>query len=194
MNKKDASYCIGRDICESRRDWVNAGIFTEIFRENWDMFQLVYDEIINDIHFVFSHAGISTNFMNTYYGEELEKDKMIEYLNNIWSTKDWDKLYHLGVYDKFRGYLGAEWASPIWADIRQMHYLTKENTIGDYQIVGHTQLSTDGQPLIFDYIGDFDCRECFYIDDEGNIKNYNTTTKCVENERIKMFKSKFHSQ
>lgn len=188
IGNHDGGYCIGRDICESRRDWMNAGIFTEIFRENWDMFQLVYEETINDIHFVFSHAGISTDFMNTYYGEDLEKDKMIDYLNNIWLAKDWLNLYQLGIYDRFRGGFGAVWASPIWADIRQMSHLTKENTIGDYQIVGHTQLSADGQPFISSYIGDFDCRECFYIDDEGNIRNYNTTIKCIEGKTIKIGK------
>ena len=167
----DTGYSIGKDICESRRDYLNAATITEIFRENWDKFQLAYEETINGVHFVFSHAGISTDFMEKYYNVT-EKDKMVDFLNNIWLTKE--KLHFLGVYDNYRGYGGTEWASPIWADIRQMSKLTKENTVGDFQIVGHTQLINDGTPYISDYIGDFDCRECFYIDDKGNIRNYKT--------------------
>jgi hypothetical protein len=52
-----------------------------------------------------------------------------------------------------------------------MSTLTKDNTYGDFQIVGHTQLS---HSLVFDYIGDFDCRQPFYIDENGIIRNYNT--------------------
>lgn len=177
IGNHDSGYALGEDYCQSRRDYFNAEVIGKYFNDNHELFQIAYDETINDIHYVFSHAGISTNFMNFYYGEELEKDKIVDFLNNIWLAKDWQNLTKLSVYDRFRGYLGEEWASPIWADIRQMCKLTKENSIGDFQIVGHTQISGD-KPLIFDCIGDFDCRRCFYIDDKGVIRDYETDNEC----------------
>lgn len=169
----DAGYSIGRDVCQARRDYANANMISKIFEENWSDFQLAYEETINKQKFVFSHAGISMHFMKFYY-EINKKSKVVDYLNNIWLGKDWRMLLYLGSYDSYRGYGGTTWASPIWADIRQMIHLDKKNTVGSFQIVGHTQLSTDGEPLISKYIGDFDCRECFYINSKGKILNYKT--------------------
>ena len=178
LGNHDCGYCIGEDICTCRRDRMNANVITEIFKENRNIFQLAYQEIIDGKNFIFSHAGISTNFINWSYGE-MDKDKIVDFLNEMWYVNDERKLNYLGVYDSYRGYSFTEWASPIWADIRQMYKLTKENTIGDFQVVGHTQLPTDGNPYISDYIGDFDCRECFYIDTKGNIRNYKDFSKII---------------
>lgn len=181
----DNGYAIGPDICTARRDKKNAKAISEIFQNNWNDFQLAYEETVNDIHFVFSHAGISTNFMNDYY-EITDKNEMVDFLNNIWLTKNSEELDKLGVYDLYRGLGGVTWASPIWADIRNMNKLTKENTVGDFQIVGHTQIIDDGKPIIFPYIGNFDCRECFYIDEQGNVRNYNNTFIAISADTIKI--------
>ena len=169
----DAGYSIGRDVCQARRDYTNANMISKIFEDNWSDFQLAYEETINKQKFVFSHAGISMHFMKFYY-EINKKSKVVDYLNNIWLAKYWRMLLYLGAYDSYRGYGGTTWASPIWADMRQMVHLDKKNTVGSFQIVGHTQLSADGEPLISKYIGDFDCRECFYINSKGKILNYKT--------------------
>lgn len=174
IGNHDCGYAIDKDVCQSRRDYLNANVLSEIFKENWDMFQLAHEVTINNKHFVFSHAGISKEFMEEYYGLNIKKDNPVNFLNKIWKKKDYQKLKYLGVYDLYRGWGGVQWASPVWADIRQMSTLTKENTYGDFQIVGHTQLSEDGKAVIFDYIGDFDSRKPFYIDEKGVIRNYET--------------------
>lgn len=172
IGNHDCGYAISQDICRSRRDYLHAPEISEIFKEYWNDFQLVYETHINDIHYVLSHAGISMDYIHTYVDENMNKEHVIDYLNNMWETKH--NLDVLGVYDRYRGGLGAKWASPIWADIRQMIELTEENTIGDFQIVGHTQLGEDGKTIISQYIGDFDSRQCFYIDSKGLIHNYLT--------------------
>ena len=38
IGNHDCGYAIGKDICQSRRDYLNANILSEIFKENWEMF------------------------------------------------------------------------------------------------------------------------------------------------------------
>ena len=106
IGNHDCGYAISQDICRSRRDYLHAPEISEIFKEYWNDFQLVYETHINDIHYVLSHAGISMDYIHTYVDENMNKEHIIDYLNNMWETKH--NLDVLGVYDRYRGglYLG----------------------------------------------------------------------------------------
>ena len=95
--------------------------------------------------------------------------------------ENYTQLNTLGQYDNYRGYFGWKYGSPIWADIRALHNITKEDSYGFFQIVGHTMINID-KPIIFENIGDFDCQKCFYIDSQGKIRFYDNDMVC---EKIK---------
>lgn len=171
LGNHDCTYRISTDICDCRRDRTHYQELTKLFEENKNKFSIAYEKIINNIHFVFSHAGITLDWLKYNKLEEF-KDNIVDFLNNVLLVEDEHILNLLGQYDTMRGWGGYPFGSPVWGDIRKTYNLTKEESIGDFQIVGHTRLNTN-VPLVFDYIGDFDCRETFYIDSNGIIRFYN---------------------
>lgn len=183
MNKKDCTYAIGEDICRCRTDYKHKLQLEDIFQEKRNLFQLAYSEKINNIDFIFSHAGITKGWINYNFKElKIDDNNVVDFMNNMWLTQDYNALDTLGQYDNYRSYFGYPYGSPIWADIRSTNKLKKEESYGDFQIVGHTQLSTD-VPLIFENIGDFDCRHCFYINSNGDILSYDNDKICEKTKR-----------
>ena len=171
LGNHDGTYAISTDICDCRTDSKHFKELINLFNENRNDFLIAYEKKINDIHFVFSHAGITLGWLKFNEYEEF-KDNIVDFLNNAWLINDNRILNSLGQYDRQRGYLSYEYGSPLWADIRETYKLTKEESIGDFQIVGHTRLNGN-TPLVFDSIGDFDSKQAFYIDSKGIIKFYN---------------------
>lgn len=168
-------------------DYANAGKMEKLFRENRDLFQIAEEVDINDKHFIFSHAGILKPWVDRVWGEENVGDdfKVVDQLNNAWLVDDYGILHALGIYDHYRGWGGGKYGSPVWSDIQAWLNIKPEETYG-FNIVGHSQLRD--KPLIFDTIADLDCRKAFYLDDEGNIRDYETdeiqemTKKAEDNE------------
>lgn len=168
LGNHDAGYAISTDICTTRRDYMNAGEIERLFRDNHDLFQIAEETTINGNRIIFSHAGIFKAWAKTVWGDKALSDdfKIVEELNNAWLTKDYKVLDALGEYDNFRGYGGVTYASPIWTDIRAWPKIKKEETYG-FNIVGHTQL--EKKPVVLDAIIDIDCREVFFLDEDGNL-------------------------
>lgn len=174
IGNHDCGYCIGDDICSCRMDRVHRRALEKAFRDNRDLFLLADETEINGKHFVFSHAGILKGWANSVWGEEdVEKEgfNVVNYLNNAWLTDSYGVLDALGAYDRYRGWGGCQYGSPVWSDMRSWVNVTPDDTFG-FNIVGHTQC--DDKPVIFETIADLDCRKAFYLDDEGNIRDYQT--------------------
>ena len=174
IGNHDCSYCIGDHICSCRTDHANRREIEGLFRENKDLFQIAEETDINGKHFVFSHAGILKGWVKLVWGEEdmnREGFNIVDELNNAWLTDHYGILDSLGNYDRYRGWGGFQYGSPVWSDIRSWVKTTPDDTYG-FNIVGHTQC--DDKPIIFDTIADLDVRKAFYLDDEGNIRDYET--------------------
>ncbi len=174
LGNHDCGYCIGDDICSCRMDHANRREIEKIFSDNRDLFQIAEETDINGNHFVFSHAGILKGWVELVWGkEDMEREtfNVVDELNNAWLTDHYGILDSLGNYDSYRGYLGFKYGSPVWSDIRSWAKVATEDTYG-FNIVGHTQC--DENPVIFETIADLDCRKAFYLDDEGNIRDYET--------------------
>lgn len=184
LGNHDATYAIGDDICKCRTDYKHKQRLEDIFQDKRLLFQLAYSEKINDIDFLFTHAGVNKKWVEYNFKDlNITKDNLVDFLNNMWlSIGNYSQLDTLGQYDNYRGYFGWEYGSPIWADIKAMYKISKEDSYDFFQIVGHSQLIDDGKPLVFENIGDFDCRAAFYIDSEGKIRLYDTDEVC---EKIK---------
>ena len=179
LGNHDCGYAIGDDICSSRMDRSHRSELEELFKENRELFQIAEEHDIAGRHFVFSHAGILKVWVRSVWGEEAESPdfKVVDSLNNAWLVDDWSILKYLGDYDTYRGWDGLQYGSPVWSDIRSWIKVAPEETYG-CNIVGHTQ-RTEGQ-VILDQIADLDCREAFYIDDQGALRSYDTDEECTK--------------
>lgn len=173
IGNHDCGYAIGDDICNCRMDRANRHEIEELFMDNRKLFQLAEECDIAGKHFVFSHAGILKGWADRVWGEEeLSKDNfnVVDSLNNAWLVSHYGILDALGHYDGYRGYLGYKYGSPVWSDIRSWVRVTPEETFG-FNICGHTQCDS---PVVLDQIADLDCRKCFYLDDRGQIHDYDS--------------------
>ena len=174
LGNHDAGYAISTDICTTRRDYMNAGEIEKLFRDNHDLFQIAEETTLNGKRFIFSHAGIFKVWCHRAFGKLADSKDFnpVNALNNAWLTGDERIMMKLGIYDFYRGYGGAKYGSPVWADICAWGKTGEEDTYG-YNIVGHTQLNK--RPIIMPVIADLDCRRAFYINDKGEIKEYEET-------------------
>lgn len=171
LGNHDCTYAISKDICQCRTDYLHFADIKNLFGENRELFQLAKEEDINGKHFIFSHAGMLREYFSWYLSDvNWEVVNPVLYLNNAWAVGDYNVLDKLGVYDKYRGpCFGNKYGSPIWSDIRAWLHIKEDETFG-YNIVGHTQLHS---PLVFETITCLDCRQCFYLNSEGQIVDYN---------------------
>ena len=173
LGNHDCGYCIGDDICDCRMDRVNRREIEGLFKDNTKLFQIAEERDINGKHFVFSHAGILKGWVELVWGEKDMNRKgfnVVNELNNAWLVGHYGILDSLGNYDKYRGWGGFKYGSPVWSDIRSWTRITPEETYG-YNIVGHTRCY---KPIVLETIAMLDVSECFYIDSNGNLRNYNT--------------------
>lgn len=171
LGNHDCEYCISTDICDCRRDRGNQKVIEELFDENKNLFQFAKEDTINGKHFIFSHAGILKGWVKGVFGTDADDEgfNIVNELNDAWTAEKYDILYSLGIYDHYRGWGGGEFGSPVWSDIRAWIDKREDDTYG-YNIVGHTYCET--KPIALPSIACLDCRRAFYIDDEGNIREY----------------------
>lgn len=175
LGNHDCGYAIGSDICDCRTDYKNRSEIESLFQDNMELFQIAEECHLGGRHFIFSHAGILKGWVDQIYDiRDIQSSPVkynpVNYLNNAWLTEDFRVLNFLGDYDRFRGYLGYKYGSPVWSDIRSWQSVTEEETFG-YNICGHTQVK---QPVVLDQITCLDCRKAFYLDEAGILRHYDS--------------------
>lgn len=173
IGNHDCGYAIGDDICNCRMDFRNKEEIESLFSACRDRFKLAEECDIAGKKFIFSHAGILKGWAEKVFGKNAVAGKdfnVVDRLNMAWRAKAWNILDTLGHYDGYRGYLGYKYGSPVWSDVRSWVRVTPEETFG-FNIVGHTQCD---EPVVLDQIADLDCRKCFYLDDQGQIHDWET--------------------
>lgn len=160
LGNHDAGYFFSDYICECRMDYDNYLEIQNIFRDNRDLFKLAYYDTIeidgNTKDVVFTHAGLSKQWLKYLYGEyemsieDIVKDlnEKFDQLKEYFSTKtkfndDVETFYQrLCLVSYNRGGWGYT-SSCMWSDIRD--YTAALNILPDvYQIVGHTRLGEKG--------------------------------------------------
>jgi hypothetical protein len=127
-----------------RMDYLRYDIIKEIFRNGYEFFDLY--KVIDD-KYLFSHAGVSTEWLSNY---KLE-DFTIEHCKEDDNISR--KLFQIGWE---RGG-DSEYGSIIW------RHLTENSTLLPqyYQIFGHTQLRENA--IIKDSYSCLDCRKVFKL-------------------------------
>lgn len=149
----DCSYIWPEDrICQCRTDYLNFPVIQRLFRDNLERFKFGVEKE----GFIITHAGIRDSWLK-FTG--LEKS---DFLDKTIGEFDSKVIGSLGIVSDYRGGYG-DFGSPVWADIREFN-----NTNGQNQIVGHTQQRE--KPIRLGNTVCIDCRDCFYVDEEGDIR------------------------
>lgn len=158
----------------TRYDSSNAYKIRELYTQHRSLFNLAYEETINDKKYLFTHAGVMKSWYerNKNVIGDLTSDnlnKLIDTPNGISTLKD---------ISKYRTWFGEESGSILWSDIREKidlddsieyNILPNEDSIineYDYQIFGHTLIE---KPIITDKWACLDCKKAFILDEEEKI-------------------------
>ena len=178
LGNHDCGYAISKYICESRMDKKNYRLISHLFTDNWNLFQLAYEDYINDKHFIFSHAGINKEYAEYCFQDTVTEENVVELFNKSYRDENYGVLDSLGMYSYFRGKYGGKYGSLIWADAREWFVGDEDSSIKNeaygYSVIGHTLLS---KPCIEEKFALLDTMQAFIIDDEGIIYPYNNINK-----------------
>ena len=131
----------------SRYDYDNEHKIKMIFDQNSDLFKLFHKED----NYLFSHAGITNDWLKTYFSGKS--------INDFLTLNEKNIIPYLWVVSDLRGGFG-DTGSMIWSDVREKD---RESTF--YQIFGHTQL--ESVPIITDKWACLDVRRCFLLDTDN---------------------------
>jgi len=128
--------------------------YHRLFTEDPNLFQMAYSITINDIDYLFTHAGVSPKWLS---GHHLAFTA--DALNKAWLEKP-------NVFNEVGLMRGGKYmvGSPIWIDAEE------HDSVSPYvQIFGHTQ--QEENPYINWNMWCLDCRKVFILED-GKIEEY----------------------
>lgn len=172
------------DVFANRHVWETHAEIASLFRTNLNMFGIVSMVYMRDINrnFLFSHAGvhpfwIQENNLIPNFTENTTASSICSHLTNMFLTGDKKLLNALRSISRIRG--GDELiGSMVWADCHEFLWI-KETPYT--QVFGHTQqlkkengIWVPDKPFVTGTNVCIDCHRCFYIDEEGTIRDLKT--------------------
>ena len=187
---KGDNWSVGSD----RFDWDNQSTLRSLFRTNHELFRMAaYVECPEGIHkFLFSHAGVNPgwlkgwNLIKDYNPTETPAEAVFIHIDNLFQAADEKFIESLGDVSHYRGGY-TPYGSMVWADCDEFNTTPETPYI---QVFGHTQQLNFVGTNIFDQkwepgkpkvLGDnnvcLDCHQCFFIDENGDIRNLETEEK-----------------
>lgn len=166
IGNHDCSYIYGKKICNCRYDEKNSSKISKLFNDNRKLFQLAYELTINNKHFIFSHAGINKKYAYDCFKDTVNENNVVSLFNKAYDEDNFNVINSLALYSFYRGSEYNFYGSIVWADAREWG---KTNDAFGYSVVGHTQLE---KHIITDNFAFLDARECFFINDNNEIKKF----------------------
>ena len=162
----DLTYAVSTLICDCRKDLVNYKDIRKLFIDNMDLFKLVWQGNVNGKNCLLSHAGIHPRWLSRwdYSTEDICK------FNQLYLNRDSHLIEALAEVSSYRGGFGNDVGSPVWADIREYQWASKEDMekIADFQICGHTQLIR--MATLENGISCIDTRQIYAVYNDGDIR------------------------
>lgn len=175
----------------SRCDLRNWQRYNQFFIGHEDLFKVVHCEKVKGISYVFSHAGLTTFWLNKVNSKlwrlndrdiSVADKQIIDMINDMLYDLEGQNL--LAVVGRYRSFFGEKTGSVIWADIEE-HILPdapKAYGLNEvFQVVGHSRLNGEYDKVEFDNLVLIDSQQCFMIDD--NIKEKIIALKDYEKEQ-----------
>ncbi len=175
LGNHDCEYMYSRNVCDCRCDRNNYDTIQSLFRENWKLFRMAWDATIRGIRYVFSHAGLSIEWMNEHV-KGWDEYNLVERLNALYeesmslsnpeSSSFAEALSEMDIYRCGEGSLG----SPIWQDAENAARGDKMS--GIMQVVGHTKCK-DLYPIRMSGYWFLDCDggQWFTLTDHGGLRD-----------------------
>lgn len=146
--------------------------------DNSDLFQLCYCVDNYDKKLIFSHAGVTSYWLEQ---AEIKLDENLEKnINDLQFTNE--GVHKLAIIGRERSWFGNKTGSPLWCDLKEF---MSDKVLGEnyYQIFGHTRLKKGASV----HTGDFSCIDsqyAFRINDKNKIKRIeDETVKTNEKQR-----------
>ena len=138
-----------------RRSEQYLDIISQFFQDNFDKFNIAYEQQVGDKKYLFTHAGVSSGWAKQFN----ENVYNAQFLNNLKYRDKFKQIWQIG-WD--RGGIDEN-GSPIWADLYEMQWSEIPEDI--YQIFGHTLSAPSfNSPLITNKFAMLDARKPFILD------------------------------
>jgi hypothetical protein len=170
-----AHYFIKNFPRSTRYDSSNAYKIKELYIQHRHIFQLAYEEIINNKKYLFTHAGLMNSWIER--NKDIIGEPTVESLNNLLDNPR--GISALSEISNYRTWLGEKSGSILWSDVREKidlddsieyNIIPNDDSIVDgydYQVFFHTQLQE--KPIITDKWACIDCRKAFILDENGTL-------------------------
>ena len=171
-----------RDLaCASRCDTINWNIYHVAFNRYMDLFKLVHLEEVNDIPYIFSHAGLTLNWINKVNSTlwKLADNKIFigdpDIINRINALDDSVQgQIMLAIVGRARTLYGTRSGSVLWADIEEHSIPEAPKAYGlnqVFQVFGHSRLDEEEVDILeYDNLALVDSEQCFMIDEREKEK------------------------
>ena len=162
--------------CGSRCDTINWSLYNAVFVRNKDLFKLAHLEDVGGIPYLFSHAGLTLNWINKVNSDiwkiadnkiSVANPDIIESINSLDDEGEGQEM--LAIVGRYRNLLGAKSGSVLWADIEEHSIPDAPKAYGlnkVFQVVGHSRLNDEYDKVEFDNLAMIDSRQCFMIDED----------------------------
>ncbi|MCR4716903.1 MAG: metallophosphoesterase [Lachnospiraceae bacterium] len=166
--------------CGSRCDTINWSLYNAVFVRNQDLFKLAHLEDVGGIPYLFSHAGLTLNWINKVNSDlwKLADNKIsiadpdiVDRVNALDESEQGQEL--LCIVGRLRNLIGAKSGSILWADIEEHAIPDAPKAYGlnkVFQVVGHSRLNDKYDKFEFDNLVLIDSQQCFMIDEERKEK------------------------
>ncbi|MBQ2485672.1 MAG: metallophosphoesterase [Candidatus Methanomethylophilus sp.] len=163
LGNHDLGY-LSRRVCQVRMDYGRERMNRRLLEDNLDLFDIVHEETLGGVRFLFSHAGV---------GQEWERDNREALGGRPFTAAALNAMLHdpgrrddlLGVLAQAGAFRGGTdpHGSPVWADVDE--FLCGDTLLpGYFHVFGHSMLS--GGPLAVGQDGVcVDCRTVFRLED-----------------------------
>lgn len=183
IGNHDFHYFNGR-VGGCRKDMMLMNDLKALYERNMDLFTYYYIEELGGVKYLFSHAGFLNSWLyleRGYIGiweklggdlsdEHPVRQEIIDMINiDLIESIDFKEVFKdkqgrlsMDTIGHSRG--GMDVGSFMWADVTD-HLGLDEEIKGCVQIFGHTQQEKD--PIHIGNCYCLDCRECFYLFDDG---------------------------
>jgi hypothetical protein len=165
LGNHDCGYLIGTQICSCRHErWKHTQILDKLFYENRNIFQLAYEDTINEKHYIFSHAGINKKYAWDCFQYNVNENNVVQLFNQAFKEENFGILESLKYYSHYRGSSRMDYGTLVWADARE--WLNGTNEAYGFSIVGHTQMKNYAIDKDFAFL---DTKKCFILKENGEI-------------------------
>ena len=161
--------------CGSRCDTINWNLYSAVFVRNKELFKLAHLEEINGIPYIFSHAGLTLNWINKVNSGlwkladnkiTLADPDIIKKINALDDNDDGQEM--LSIVGRYRNVIGPKSGSVLWADVEEHAIPDAPKAYGlnkVFQVVGHSRLADEYDKVEFDNLVLIDSQQCFMIDE-----------------------------